>query len=46
MLLDPTRESYRAHAASDFRDTVQIAGSTFEGWEGMIGAAAALLHRE
>jgi glucokinase len=40
LLLEPVRESFRAHAAPAFRDSVRIVGSTFEGWEGMIGAAS------
>jgi glucokinase len=42
-LLAPTRASYQSSAAPDFRDRVEIVGSTFEGWEGIIGAASALL---
>jgi glucokinase len=38
-LLEPTRASYRTHASADFRETVQVVGSTFDGWEGMVGAA-------
>jgi glucokinase len=40
LLLEPVRRSYRAHASPAFRDNVRIAGSAFEGWEGMIGAAS------
>jgi glucokinase len=40
LLLGPVRESFRARAAPAFRDSVRIVGSTFEGWEGMIGAAS------
>lgn len=42
-LLKPTRESFRAHAGDDFRDRVQIVCSTFEGWEGIVGAASVAL---
>lgn len=42
-LLEPARMSYRLHAAADFKDTVQIVGSTFDGWEGMVGAASLFL---
>jgi predicted NBD/HSP70 family sugar kinase len=42
LLLEPARASFRAHAAPAFRD-VQIAGSSFEGWEGMVGAASLAL---
>jgi predicted NBD/HSP70 family sugar kinase len=41
LLLAQTRTSYRAHAAPDFRDVVRIVGSSFDGWEGMLGAASA-----
>jgi glucokinase len=43
MLLEPTRVSYRSHAAPEFRDTVRIVGSSLGGWEGMIGAASLML---
>ncbi len=41
--MEPTRASYRAHATSEFREKVQIVGSSFHGWEGMVGAASLLL---
>lgn len=40
LLLDDVRKAYREHVGDDFRDRVQIAGSTFEGWEGIVGAAS------
>ena len=43
LLLEPARESFRAHAGDDFRDKVAIVCSTFEGWEGIVGAASAAL---
>lgn len=43
LLLAPARASFAAHAAQDCRTTVQIAGSTLDGWEGMIGAASQYL---
>lgn len=43
LLMEPTRASYRAHATSEFRERVQIVGSSLEGWEGMVGAASLLL---
>ncbi len=43
LLLGPARASYRAHAAAEFRDKVQIVGSSFDGWEGMIGAGSLFL---
>jgi glucokinase len=43
LLLEPTRASYRQHAAPGHRDTVRITGATFDGWEGMVGAATLFL---
>jgi glucokinase len=43
LLLAAARESYRIYAASEFREKVEIVGSKFDGWEGMIGAASLLL---
>jgi glucokinase len=43
LLLGPTRESFRAHAAPDFRERVAIVPSSFGGWEGMVGAASAFV---
>ncbi|HEX6628128.1 MAG TPA: ROK family protein [Gemmatimonadaceae bacterium] len=43
LLIEPTRESFRAHAGDDFRDRVAIVCSTFEGWEGIVGAASVAL---
>ena len=43
-LLEPTRASYRAHVAPAFRDTVRIAASSFEGWEGLVGAGSLLFN--
>ena len=40
LLLEHVRSSYRARAAGEFREAVEIVGSAFEGWEGMIGAAS------
>jgi glucokinase len=40
LLLAPTRSSFREHAGDDVRDRVRIAGSTFAGWEGIVGAAS------
>ena len=42
-LLDPVRESYRENAGDDFRERTRILGSTFDGWEGLIGAATIVL---
>jgi glucokinase len=41
-LLEPARASFREHASPDFA-AVHIAGSSFDGWEGMIGAGSLLL---
>src|SRR6267378_229434 len=38
LLLVPTQESYRKHVRPEFRDTTPVVGSSFDGWEGMIGA--------
>jgi glucokinase len=40
LLLAPTRSSFSEHAGDDVRDRVRIAGSTFAGWEGIVGAAS------
>jgi glucokinase len=42
LLLEPTRDSYRVHATPTFRENVRIVGASFEGWEGMVGAASLL----
>ena len=44
LLLHPTRASYHTHARPEFREHTQVVGSSFEGWEGMIGAASLLLN--
>ena len=44
LLLEPARASYRTHARPEFREKVQVVGSSFDGWEGMIGAASLFLH--
>lgn len=41
-LLDPTRASFVEHASPQYRG-IELVGSTFEGWEGMIGAASLFL---
>lgn len=43
LLLEPTRTSYHTHVRPEFRDTTRVVGSSFEGWEGMIGAASLFL---
>ncbi len=42
-MLEPVRASYRVHAAPAFRDSVQVVGSSFDGWEGVVGAASVVL---
>jgi glucokinase len=44
LLLEPARASYREHVRPEFRDTTRVVGSTFEGWDGMIGAASNFLN--
>lgn len=43
LLIKPARQSFRDNAGDDFRDNVTIVGSTFDGWEGIIGAASLAL---
>ena len=43
LLLESVRASYHIHARPEFRDHTRIVGSSFEGWEGMIGAASLFL---
>ncbi|HMF87701.1 MAG TPA: ROK family protein [Gemmatimonadaceae bacterium] len=43
LLLEPTQASYHAHVAPEFRGNTEVVGSSFEGWEGMIGAASLFL---
>jgi glucokinase len=43
LLLEPTRASYHTHVRPEFRDATRVVGSSFEGWEGMIGAASLFL---
>ena len=43
LLLEPTRASYHTHVTPEFRESTRVVGSTFEGWEGMIGAASQFL---
>lgn len=41
-LLEPARMSYVLHAANDLKE-VPVLGSSFEGWEAMVGAASLFL---
>lgn len=44
LLLEPVRASYRTHASPEFREKAHVVGSSFDGWEGMIGAASLFLN--
>ena len=44
LLLEPVRASYHTHARPEFRDSTQVVGSSFDGWEGMVGAASLFLN--
>lgn len=46
LLLEPARASFRAHAAPELAERVRVVGSSFDGWEGMIGAASLFLAPE
>jgi glucokinase len=43
LLLGAVRASYREHASPEFRETVEIVGSEFDGWDGLVGAASLFL---
>ncbi|HMG12036.1 MAG TPA: ROK family protein, partial [Gemmatimonadaceae bacterium] len=42
-LLNATRASYRTHARPEFREKTHVVGSSFEGWEGIVGAGTLFL---
>jgi glucokinase len=42
-LLESVRSSYHTHVRPEFRETTQVIGSSFDGWDGMIGAASLFL---
>ena len=44
LLLESVRASYRTHARPEFREMVEIVGSEFDGWDGMVGAASLFLN--
>ena len=44
LILEATRASYRTHARPEFREKTQVVGSSFEGWEGIVGAASLFLN--
>jgi glucokinase len=43
LLLDQARVSYRLHARPEFREHTQLVGSSFNGWDGIVGAASLFL---
>jgi glucokinase len=43
LLLEAARASYRTHARPEFRENTKVVGSSFEGWEGIVGAASLFL---
>jgi glucokinase len=43
-LLGPARESFRTHCRPEFRDETEVIGSSFNGWDGIIGAASLFLN--
>jgi glucokinase len=43
LLLDPTRDSFRRHGSPDCTQ-IELVGSEFDGWEGMVGAASLFLN--
>jgi glucokinase len=43
LLLESTRESYKTHARPEFADHTRVVGSSFEGWDGLVGAASQFL---
>ena len=42
-LFEAVRASYLTHASQEFRENTRVIGSSFDGWEGMIGAASLAL---
>ena len=45
LLLEAVRSSYRTHARPEFREKTRVIGSSFEGWDGIIGAASLFFHQ-
>lgn len=43
LLLEPARSSFRAHAAPALAAGARVVGSSFDGWEGTLGAATPFL---
>jgi len=44
LLLEPARMSFTIHASDEFRNVVPIVGSSYDGWEGIVGAASQFLN--
>ncbi|HEY1952000.1 MAG TPA: ROK family protein [Gemmatimonadaceae bacterium] len=42
-LLGPARASYRTHARPEFAEHTEVIGSSFDGWDGIVGAASLFL---
>jgi len=42
-LLQPAQESYRKYARPEFAEHTEVIGSSFDGWEGLVGAASLFL---
>src|SRR6266550_4253068 len=43
LLVDSAKQSFDEHAGDAFRGKIEIVASTFDGWEGMVGAASLAL---
>jgi glucokinase len=43
LLLESARTSYHTHVRPEFRETTHVVGSSFDGWDGMVGAASLFL---
>ena len=43
LLLGPAQASYRTHARPEFGNHTQVIGSSFNGWDGIVGAASLFL---
>jgi glucokinase len=44
LLLDAVQASYLTHVRPEFRGTTEVVGSSFDGWEGIVGAASLFLN--
>ena len=43
LLLGPAQASYRTHARPEFANHTEVIGSSFNGWDGIVGAASLFL---